>query len=58
MDFKDNFFVDSADDKSLSLEMSFKDDGYKKDDGFGGLLNDPEDIETGRAVEQNIEGNS
>ncbi len=50
MDFKDNFFKDNENDQSLSLENSFKDDYKQKNDDFGGLLNDPEDIqqETGR----------
>lgn len=58
MDFKqDNFFVDNG-DKSLSLDMSMKDDGQRKDDDFGGLLYDPDEMQPEVAtadLNQNIE---
>jgi hypothetical protein len=47
-DFKkaDNFFKDNANDLSLSLEASFRNDAKDKNDNddFGGFLNDPDDL--------------
>jgi hypothetical protein len=50
-DFKkaDNFFKENANDLSLSLEASFRNDVKDKNDNddFGGFLNDPDDLNIG-----------